>query len=287
MIDRKLAYVVLLFVLVGGGFTATDLVVAQAPAPVAPAVTAAPAVTGQAAPAASPAANSSYSFFEILFAGGPIGITIMLFLIALSLASVALAIEHAFTIRQAVLMPPQLAERVRDALANGNLRAADEACQAEPSFLAFVLRTGMGEVAGGWSAVEKAMEDATAEQAARLFRKIEFLSVIANIAPMVGLLGTVTGMVFAFREVAESQGAARAVDLAQGIYLALVTTVVGLIIAIPSLGAFAIYRNRVDGLVAEAAYQALHAIAPLKRSRQARGEPLPPPPAPPPVEGGR
>src|ERR671914_570403 len=100
--------------------------------------------------------------------------------------------------------------------------------------------------------VEKAMEDATAEQAARLFRRIEYLSVIGNIAPMVGLLGTVTGMLLAFKQVADTEGSAGAAQLADGIYQALVTTVAGLIIAIPSLGAFALFRSRVDQLVAEA-----------------------------------
>ena len=139
----------------------------------------------------------------------------------------------------------------------------------------------MAEVEGGWTAVEKALEEATAEQSARLLRRVEYLSVIGNIAPMVGLLGTVTGMIFAFQRVASTQGAAGAGELAEGIYQALVTTVGGLIVAIPSLGLFAIFRNRVDQLVAEAAYMAQHVFTPLKRRRpttkRGRGEPPPPP----------
>jgi biopolymer transport protein ExbB len=82
---------------------------------------------------------------------------------------------------------------------------------------------------------------------------------------MVGLLGTVTGMIFAFQQVATTRGAAGAGDLAEGIYQALVTTVGGLIVAIPALAAYAICRNRVDSLVAEVAYQAQHALTPIKR----------------------
>ena len=140
------------------------------------------------------------------------------------------------------------------------------------------LGAGLAEVDGGWPAVEKAMEDATAEQSARLFRKIEYLSVIGNIAPMLGLLGTVIGMILAFREVADTQGAARAADLAEGIYLALVTTVEGLIVAIPALAAFAVFRNRVDQLVAEATDVAQHAVAPVKRKRADRASKGPEPP---------
>ena len=78
----------------------------------------------------------------------------------------------------------------------------------------------------------------------------------------------------AFKEVADTEGNAGAAQLAEGIYQALVTTVVGLIIAIPALGAFAMFRNRVDQFVAEAAYAALHVLAPLKQ-RTVASAPLP------------
>ncbi|MEA1952287.1 MAG: MotA/TolQ/ExbB proton channel family protein, partial [Planctomycetota bacterium] len=162
----------------------------------------------------------------------------------------------------------------------GRMAEARQRCHGQPSFLAFVLGAGLAEVEGGWTAVEKAVEDATADQSARLFRKIEYLSVIGNIAPMLGLLGTVIGMIFAFQQVAETQGAARAGDLAEGIYLALVTTVEGLIVAIPALATFAVFRNRVDQLVAEVAYSAQHTLVPLKRGYRQRGAATQPPPAP-------
>ncbi|MBN1589386.1 MAG: MotA/TolQ/ExbB proton channel family protein [Pirellulales bacterium] len=227
---------------------------------------------------------ASGSFWDIFKAGGVVGLVILL----LSIVAVALVIEHIMTIRASVLMPAGLGDEVRQLLADGDLAAAEQQCRRRSSFLAFVLAAGLGEVEGGWAAVEKATEDATADQSARLFRKIEYLSVIGNIAPMLGLLGTVIGMIFAFHEVAATQGAARAADLATGIYLALVTTVEGLIVAIPALAAFAIFRNRVDQLVAETAYAAQHAFGPLKRRGPARpmtGFAPPVPPVPP--RGGR
>lgn len=242
-----------------------------------------PAAASGAQQGGGASAESSHSFFEIVFAGGLTGFLIMIVLFGLSIGAVALVIEHLLTIREPVLMPPGLGDHVRGLLLSGNLNGAEQYCHTRPSFLAFVLRAGLSEAEGGWSAVEKAMEDASAEQAARLLRKVEFLSVIGNIAPMVGLLGTVTGMIFAFREVAESQGAARAAQLAEGIYQALVTTVAGLLIAIPALAAFAIFRNRVDQLVAEAAYMAQHSLGPLKRARVIRK--AAPVPTPPPLEG--
>lgn len=107
------------------------------------------------------------------------------------------------------------ADEVRQLLAQGRLPDADAACRKRPSPLAFVLISGLAEIDFGWQAMEKAMEDAVAEQAAKLYRKIEYLSVIAILAPMCGLLGTVTGMIMAFQQVAVTQGTAGASQLAK------------------------------------------------------------------------
>jgi biopolymer transport protein ExbB len=216
-----------------------------------------------------------------------IGIIIMLVLIGLSLTAAYLVFENALTIRKTELIPPGLSDEVRDLVGAGEYAKAVKVCRDKPCFLSFVLLYGLNEADSGWSEVEKATEDALGEQSARLFRKVEYLSVLGNIAPMVGLLGTVTGMLMAFKQVADTEGNAGASQLADGIYQALVTTVVGLIIAIPSLGAFAIFRNRVDQFVAEAAYAAQHALAPLKRGFvAAKAPPAPPPPPPPPRAAG-
>ena len=234
--------------------------------------------------AATAGEQSPQGLIEIIFAGGVIGVLIVLLLLALSLVAAYLAFEHLLTVRRRELMPEGLGDAVRTLVTAGRVAEADQACRAQPSFLSFVLINGLSEIDSGWPAVEKALEDATAEQSARLLRRIEYLSVIGNIAPMVGLLGTVTGMIIAFQRVASTQGAAGAAELAEGIYQALVTTVAGLIVAIPSLGAFAVFRNRVDQLVAEAAFMAQHAFTPLKRSRTpVRKQTAPPPP---PREGG-
>lgn len=204
-------------------------------------------------------------FFNIVFSGGIVGAAFILVLLILSMFAAYLIFDHLMTIRRKDLMPEGLSEQVRQALLIGDATAARDACNARPSFLSFVLMHGISELEFGWNSVEKSIEDALAEQSARLFRKIEYLSVIGNIAPMVGLLGTVTGMIIAFQSVAATQGTASAPQLATGIYQALVTTVGGLIVAIPSIGAFAVFRNRIDQFVAEAAYLTQHVFAPLRR----------------------
>jgi biopolymer transport protein ExbB len=207
-------------------------------------------------------------FLPILFSGGIVGAIMIFILLALSVTAAYLIFDHLMTIRRRDLMPDGLSDQVRQCLVSGDVAAAQAACNARPSFLSFVLLHGIAELEFGWSAVEKSLEDALAEQSARLFRKIEYLSVIGNIAPMVGLLGTVIGMILAFQNVASTQGTASAPQLAEGIYQALVTTVGGLIVAIPSIGAFAIFRNRIDQYVAEAAYLAQHVFAPLRKGRK-------------------
>lgn len=204
-------------------------------------------------------------FWSIVFSGGWVGALIVMTLLVLSLVAAYLIIEQIFTLRRGEVMPSGLADEVRQLLAQGKLPEADGACRKRPSPLAFVLISGLTELDFGWQAVEKAMEDAVGEQAAKLYRKIEYLSVIGNLAPMCGLLGTVTGMIMAFQQVAVTQGTAGAAQLAEGIYSALVTTVAGLVVAIPSLGAFAVLRNRVDQLIAETAYLAQHAFLPVRR----------------------
>lgn len=210
-------------------------------------------------------AAASKGFFEIIFSGGIAGILIIVLLLVLSVISAYLIVDHLISIRRKDLMPDGLGESVRQYLLQGKIAEAQEACREKPSFLSFVLMHGISELEFGWNSVEKSVEDALAEQSARLFRKIEYLSVIGNLAPMIGLLGTVIGMIMAFQGVASTQGTASAPELAEGIYQALVTTVGGLLVAIPSIGAFAVFRNRIDQLVAEAAYVTQHVFSPLRR----------------------
>lgn len=213
---------------------------------------------------APPAAGDSIS--DIIFSGGIIGFLIVALLLLLSMGGMALAVEHLLTIRRSVLMPDELVTQLRELLAQGQVGQAVQRCDATPCALASMMRAALVEAEAGWPSVEKALEEETAEQAGRLFRKIEYLSVLGNIAPMVGLLGTVVGMIMAFREVADTQGAARAGELASGIYQALVTTVGGLLIAIPSLAAYAVFRNRVDGLMADCMATAKGLLVPVKRA---------------------
>lgn len=243
----------------------------------------APAAGGQASPVSSakPSDASDDTLFEIIFSGGPLGVAIMIALIVMSILAVYLIIDQWLTLRRKDLLPADLNENVRQLLAQGKLKDADQACRNQPCPLSYVLASGIAEIEYGWPAVEKSLEDALAEQAARMYRKLEYLSVIGNLAPMLGLLGTVAGMILAFREVALSQGTAGAGQLASGIYSALITTVAGLLIAIPALGAFAVFRNRIDEIMSEMATSAQQAFGSIRRRLPGTAVPRPtsvPPP---------
>jgi len=200
---------------------------------------------------------------ELLRAGGTIGYLIGI----LSLMVVALIVDHILNIRRSTIMPPGLAEEVHGLLAARQIDEARRRCEEHPGYLSRMLHAGLNEVGVGYASVEKAMEDAAVEQSARLFRRIEYLSVIGTIVPMLGLMGTVWGMIQAFLEF-EQKANPQVAELAPGIYRALVTTLMGLGVAVPSLSAFAIFRNRIDELAAEATVLAEHVFADFRRSQQ-------------------
>lgn len=202
---------------------------------------------------------------DMLAAGGTIGYIIVL----MSFLMVALIIDQFMTVRRVSLMPPGLAEEVHQCLAERRIDDAKKLCQKHPGYLSRVLYSGLDEVGLGYSSIEKAMEDAAVEQSARLFRRAEFLSVISALAPMLGLMGTVWGMILAFMEF-EQKANPQVSELAPGIYRALVTTLQGLGVAIPSLAAFSFFRNRIDELSAETALLAEHVFADYRRSIMTR-----------------
>lgn len=193
--------------------------------------------------------------------GGAIGYII----VGLSFVMLALVFEHLLTIRRTTLMPNGMAEDIQKLIQQGQFKVAEERCRASPSLLGHLLGAALPEIDLGYSAVEKAMEDAAAQQSARLMRKIEYLSIISTVAPMLGLMGTVWGMILAFMEF-ERKANPQVSELAPGIYKALVTTLFGLIVAIPAISAFGFFRNRIDELVAQTALTAEHVFAEFKRA---------------------
>ncbi|GHT44881.1 tolQ protein [Planctomycetales bacterium] len=119
------------------------------------------------------------------------------------------------------------------------------------SALGRILAAGLAKLSKGFKIAEQAMNDAAEAEIMALEHRLSHLGTIATVSPMVGLLGTVWGMVDAFSVIARSGAAPNASELASGISLALVTTQVGLLIAIPALILFEILKNRLARLILE------------------------------------
>ena len=130
--------------------------------------------------------------------------------------------------------------------------------------LSGVVNIGLMESQNGYAAMERAVEETLENRSARLMNKIEYLNVIGNISPMIGLFGTVYGMIRLFASIRAAGGMPEPARIADDISVALVTTFWGLLVAIPALSVFAIFRNRIDLLTAECALAADRLLAPFK-----------------------
>lgn len=192
------------------------------------------------------AQSGDINYFDMLVypGGGLIGILLWL----LSIVLVALCIQFFVQIREANIMPEVVKSQIQTMFENKQYREAIEVTATEPSMLSFVIHAALGQAAHGYAYMEKALEESVQEKAAVMLRKIEWLNLLGNISPMLGLLGTVWGMILAFMAIVAAKGIPSPDKLAFSIGIALVTTLLGLMVAIPALACFAILRNRIDAL---------------------------------------
>lgn len=211
-------------------------------------------------------------FLDLLLAGDPLGIGISLLIILLSIIAVFFIIEHSLSISKRKFMPEEVLIELEERIARGEIDQAIEFCyQPENYCLASeVVLAGLERYRSsefGFAEYKTAVEEAGEDVTGRLYRKTEVLNVIGQIAPMLGLLGTVLGMISAFMTIAEKQGMAKPEEMAGGIGEALITTLLGLAAAIPSLVALSYFRNKIDSLIAEAGKRVERVLLPLGRKR--------------------
>ena len=175
-------------------------------------------------------------------------------LMATSIASLALIGQLAMTNRRVNLAPPELIERTSKYLVAGRYRETLTLLSepASRSDFADVLRAALRRADGGHEAMTAGLEQAATEIVAHRVRRVEVLNVIGQVSPMLGLFGTVYGMILAFQSIVASGGNADPVLLAGGIGTALVTTFWGLVVAIPALAGYAVLRGRLDSALSEA-----------------------------------
>ncbi|MDP6467184.1 MAG: MotA/TolQ/ExbB proton channel family protein [Pirellulaceae bacterium] len=225
-------------------------------------------------PAAAAAADTAEetektrTLLDTIIDGGIVGLLIIL----LSMVSLGFIVEHFLTIRKATLMPELVIEELDELIGQGQIDQAIEACQTHESqsLVSQVILAGLERYKGsefGFAEYKAACEEAGEDQTGRLYRKTEVLGLIGSIAPMLGLTGTVLGMIRAFNMIAIKGGMAKPDELAGGIGQALVTTLLGLVVAIPTMVAFSFFRNKIDSIVAEAGKRVEQIMMPLGRRK--------------------
>lgn len=214
------------------------------------------------------AGGAAAVFDHFLVKGGAITWFI---LVPLSVATVALAIEYSLSIRRQTFVPREAFERINEHVRQRDYAEAVRFTSEDPSILSRVVHAGLLESGNGFEAMERAVEETLEERSARSMRKIEYLNVIGNISPMVGLFGTVYGMISLFASIRQAGGMPEPARIADDISIALVTTFWGLLVAIPALSVFALFRNRIDVLAAECALAADRILTPFKPGGQPPG----------------
>lgn len=180
-----------------------------------------------------------------------LGITYILVFLGLSFVLVGLIITNVISARRDRVCPPVLVEGFEGLLNEKKYQDAYELAKADESFLGNVLSAGLARINGGYAKAIESMHEVGQEESMKIQHLLSYLSLIGAIAPMVGLFGTVDGMIRAFFEIATSGGSPDPQKLADGISKALVTTLIGLAIAIPAIAAFSILRNRFERLELE------------------------------------
>ncbi|MBX3373324.1 MAG: MotA/TolQ/ExbB proton channel family protein [Phycisphaeraceae bacterium] len=173
-------------------------------------------------------------------------------LLGLSIVSMGMIGMTTMLNQRRTILPPGAVAETRRLLQAGEFPQAVALLGRDESFFGRILAAALREAPHGHNAMLRHLEDVAAELAADRLRRIELLNVLGQVSPMIGLFGTVYGMILAFHSIVLAGGAADPVLLAGGIGTALTTTFWGLVVAIPALAGYAIVRGRVDALTTEA-----------------------------------
>ncbi|MDA1054721.1 MAG: MotA/TolQ/ExbB proton channel family protein [Planctomycetota bacterium] len=171
--------------------------------------------------------------------------------LSLSFTLVALLVMNLLAARRENVCPVSLVEGFEAHLNEKQYQEAYELAKSDESFLGQVLSAGLAKLSAGYAQAIEAMQEVGEEENMKLEHRLSYMALIGTLSPMVGLFGTVDGMIRAFSVIATTATTPKASDLAMGISTALFTTLVGLAIAIPALAAYNILKNRIARLVLE------------------------------------
>lgn len=191
--------------------------------------------------------HSSSNLIMIILRSGAFGVMIWLMLVACLVVCVALVVDSFLTIREKTISPPALVDSVRTAIGEGDIVKAMDHCSHNPVPLSKILLSGFGNVEEGFEVIQDAVSVAADIEGEKLLARVTYLSVISNTTPMLGLIGTVQGMISAFKTLGtEEAGAAQQAMLALNISHGLWATAVGLTTAVPATIFFYYFKNKAN-----------------------------------------
>jgi biopolymer transport protein ExbB len=187
------------------------------------------------------------NFFEIFLKGG----VVMWLILACSVIGLSVVIDRFLVLRKAKINVPAFMVRLRGLIKKKDISRAVSVCMEEKSPIANIVRRGLKKYKYGHDRVKDAIENAGKQEIIKLESGLSILATVAGIAPLLGFLGTVTGMITAFMTIEDLAGSANPSDLAGGIWEALITTAFGLIVGIFALAFYNFFLSKVKRLVGD------------------------------------
>jgi biopolymer transport protein ExbB len=185
-------------------------------------------------------------------ASGPIGLVIL----GMSFYLVVLVVWMFRVFRREVALPDELVKELREHLSARRYATAHERLKGETSFLGRVLSAGVGKLTSGQAGAQRAMELANERVTMEMEHRATYLATVGTLGPMVGLVGTVYGMIMSFRVIATEGASPQASDLAAGISTSLFATLEGIALSVPAIAFYAYFRNRIARLALDVAITA-------------------------------
>ena len=226
---------------------------AQEAAPVSPAAAAGGGAGGPEIDTSGVAADSggsSAGLWQVITGSGFLGVFLWLCLLGDSVAAAWLAIDFFVTISPKKIIPDSVVNDVREAMEQGDVMKAMQRCEQDKGPLSAILLSGFRNVKEGFEVIQEQVGAAADLESEKLMQRVAYLNMCGSIAPMLGLLGTVQGMIMAFANLANSQaGAAQQSMLALNIAQALWTTAAGLVVAIPAVSLYTYFKNRLSRII--------------------------------------
>jgi biopolymer transport protein ExbB len=204
---------------------------------------------------------------QFVTSGGPI---VWFVLLPMSLITVYLAVEYSLTIRRCRLLPFGIKDKIVQIINESGYEELEEQIGDNLDFVSMAAVKAFKQGKDDWFRMRNAFAESLQEQSWALMRRIEWVNLVGNVSPMVGLFGTVFGMIKLFNAIVTSGGQPQPAHLAEGISVALVTTFWGLFIAIPALAIYGIFRNRIETLASDAIVEIEELMPQIRRCLEER-----------------